>query len=108
MSNKNHSADSVLKLMEILSKKWMLLLFHEFILKNELRFTEIKNSIPGMSAKILSQRLSELENLGFIDRKIIQQKPVIISYIAKKKLKDTLPLFESLMVWSQKWEICKK
>lgn len=105
MSNKDHSPETVIKLIEILSKKWMLLLFHEFIMQNELRFNEIKSRIPRMSAKILSQRLSELEQLGFIERKIIDKKPIIISYIAQKKLVGTLPLFESLLSWSQKWDI---
>ncbi len=108
MNNKDHSADGVLILMKVLSKKWMLLLFHEFILKNELRFNEIKDGLPGISSKMLSQRLSDLEDLGFIERKIINQKPIVIKYIAKEKIKDTLPLFESLFKWSQKWDIVHK
>lgn len=104
MEHDNHSPDAVIKLLELLSKKWMLLLFHAFIFGDELRFNEIKKQLPGMGSKMLSQRLSELEALGFVQRTIREEKPVVIIYTATEKILDILPLFEALHQWGQKWE----
>jgi DNA-binding HxlR family transcriptional regulator len=105
MSNHNHSPDNIYKFIDILWKKWMLLIIHEFLHKEEVRFNDIKNSIEWISSKILSSRLTELEKKWFINRSVKNEKPIIISYSSTKQTKDSLPIFQELMNWSNKWQI---
>jgi DNA-binding HxlR family transcriptional regulator len=44
------------------------------------RFNELQRLIDGISAKVLSAELKELEMNGFIERNVIDSKPVIVEY----------------------------
>jgi len=51
-----------------LGKKWMLLIILELYKGDNYtrRFTEIKERLPGITAKVLSARLKELEEEGLV------------------------------------------
>jgi len=105
MSKNTHSPDNIYKFIDILWKKWMLLIIHEFLFKEEIRFNDIKKWIEWISSKVLSGRLTELEEKWFIKRSIKNEKPIIISYSPTNQTKDILPIFQELMNWSNKWKI---
>ena len=44
------------------------------------RFNELQRAIPGISAKVLSGELKDLEQNGFVKRNIFTQSPVIVEY----------------------------
>jgi DNA-binding HxlR family transcriptional regulator len=44
------------------------------------RFNELQRSIPGISARVLSNELKELELNGFLTRKVHTDVPVIVEY----------------------------
>ena len=55
-----------------LGKKWTLLIILE-LYKGEgytRRFTEVKDRLPGITAKVLSARLKELEEEGLVERRV--------------------------------------
>jgi DNA-binding HxlR family transcriptional regulator len=45
-----------------------------------MRFNELQRTITGISARVLSNELKELEMNGFIKRKILTTAPVVIEY----------------------------
>lgn len=44
------------------------------------RFSELKIDIPGISAKVLSTRLKEMEEKGAIERRIVPTSPPSVEY----------------------------
>lgn len=65
--------------MDLISGKWKgMILFR--LMKQKMRFNELKNSINGISQKMLSQQLKELEQNGIIDKKIYPQIPPKVEY----------------------------
>ncbi len=44
------------------------------------RFNELQRLVRGISARVLSAELKELELNGFVTRKVIDQKPVVVEY----------------------------
>jgi DNA-binding HxlR family transcriptional regulator len=44
------------------------------------RFNELQRLVSGISARVLSAELKEMELNGFVTRKVIDQKPVIVEY----------------------------
>jgi DNA-binding HxlR family transcriptional regulator len=44
------------------------------------RFNELQRTITGISAKVLSNELKELEMNGFVKRNVYTQMPVIVEY----------------------------
>jgi len=96
---------------EKLSKKWSLLILGTFMKGKKLRFSEIIELLPKLNSRILSQRLSELEQEGLIVRTVSQMKPIMISYEITRKGMALQEVFEHYADWAKTWGIktvCKK
>jgi DNA-binding HxlR family transcriptional regulator len=63
------------------------------------RFNELQRTITGISARVLSHELRELEINGFIKRNVFTQPPVIVEY-ELTEYSDTLgPVLTALSDW---------
>ncbi|MDO3626108.1 helix-turn-helix domain-containing protein [Mucilaginibacter sp. BT774] len=63
------------------------------------RFNELQRTITGISARVLSHELRELEMNGFIKRTVFTQTPVIVEY-ELTEYSDTLgPVLSALSEW---------
>ncbi|MBS7668914.1 transcriptional regulator [Croceicoccus sp. 1NDH52] len=56
--------------MEIIGERWSLLVMRELML-GALRFSQIRANLPGISAKILTERLEKLELAGVLVRRML-------------------------------------
>lgn len=90
------------KAMELLSKRWTALIVFR-LLTGPLRFSEIDNSLPNLSGKVLSERLKELEVEGLIRRDVYPEIPVRIEYSITDKGRALTPLFEDIGQWATEW-----
>lgn len=68
---------------------------------NQLRFTELKNSIDGISQKMLTVTLRELERDGLIIRHVFPEVPPRVEYQLTSIGKGMLPSLTSFMDWMQ-------
>lgn len=50
------------------------------LLHGKSRFNELQRTIDGISSKVLSSELKDLEMNGFIKRNVLSQTPVVIEY----------------------------
>ncbi len=63
------------------------------------RFNELQRSIPGISARVLSNELKELELNGFVKRNVIVDGPVLVEYEVTN-YSDTLnDVLKALSAW---------
>lgn len=62
-----------------IEKKWALNIIRDAF-QGKKRFTEFLNANPGMSTKMLSRRLKELQQAGLLDKAIINKTPMLIEY----------------------------
>lgn len=89
------------KAISLLSHRWTALVIYQ-LLTGTKRFSEIQSSI-GISGKVLSDRLKELEHVGIIKRDVIPDTPVIIEYSLTEKGKSMEPILRMIENWSQTW-----
>jgi DNA-binding HxlR family transcriptional regulator len=87
---------------EILGKKWTGLIIR-VLLGGPRRFKEVKEQIPEMSDRILTERMKELENLGVLKRNVYPDTPVRIEYALTTMGKDLINVIESIQDWGEKW-----
>lgn len=87
---------------ELLGKKWTGLII-ETMLNEKKSFTEILSSIPNMSAKMLTNRLKELEKEGIITRNVYAETPVKIEYLLTKKGQELEKVMVEVRIWGEKW-----
>lgn len=90
------------KAMELLSKRWTALIVFR-LLPGRRRFSEIDNSLPNLSGKVLSERLKELEIEGLIRRDVYPDIPVRIEYSLTEKGLALSPLFMDIAKWASEW-----
>ena len=90
---------------KIIGKKWYLMILYE-LMKNPRRFNELRNSIDGISSKVLSDCLSRLVKEELVHRKVFSEAPIKVEYSLTEKGHDLFNIFNSMEEWGQKWVIC--
>lgn len=63
----------------VIGGKWKLPLIIAFN-EGHKRFNELQRAVPGISAKVLSKELKDLEMNGFVERHVYDAQPVIVEY----------------------------
>ncbi|HTD40160.1 MAG TPA: helix-turn-helix domain-containing protein [Mucilaginibacter sp.] len=63
------------------------------------RFNELQRTITGISARVLSHELRELEMNGFLKRNVFTQTPVIIEYELTEYSNSLDPVLTTLSEW---------
>jgi DNA-binding HxlR family transcriptional regulator len=89
------------KAMTILSQRWTGMIIYQ-LLAGPQRFCTIESSI-GVSGRVLSERLKDLENEGIVRREVHPETPVRIEYSLTEKGKALEPLMKEIEIWSQSW-----
>jgi len=75
------------------------------LLKGEKRNSELLKAIPGLTEKVLAQRLDELEGDKIISRKVFPTVPPKVVYSLTQYGETLRPLFESLIIWGSRHEV---
>jgi DNA-binding HxlR family transcriptional regulator len=68
-----------------------------------LRFGEIKSLMPGISSKVLTERLRHLEAAGLIDRDYRPTIPPAVSYALTQRGRELKDVLGSLDMIAQRW-----
>lgn len=88
---------------ELLGKRWTGLIIRT-LLSGQKRFTDISQSIPNMSARMLTERFKELEEKGIVTRNVYPETPVRIEYELTQKGKELQSVLDELQCWAEKWD----
>jgi|SRR5690554_158278 len=89
------------KAISLLSQRWTALVIYQ-LLSGPQRFSEIQSAI-GISGKVLSERLKELEEKEIVNREVIPKTPVVITYSLTEKGRSMEPIIRTIESWSSKW-----
>jgi len=73
------------------------------LLKQTCRFATLRDSIPGITDRMLSERLQELEQEGVVDRTVVPETPVRVEYSLTKKGKALAEAVDSIATWAEKY-----
>ena len=66
-------------------------------------FNELLAIVPGLSDRLLSERLRELESEGLVCRNVLPGPPVRVSYEMTEAGKDLEPVIRALGQWAKRW-----
>lgn len=91
-----------------ISKKWMLLIILELYKGDGYtrRFSELRLSLDGITPKVLSERLKELEDEGIIIRKVDATTfPIRSEYTLTESGLDLVGVIRDIKRWALKWKI---
>jgi DNA-binding HxlR family transcriptional regulator len=63
----------------IIGKKWTVLIIRE-MLRGTRQFNRFLENIEGITPKVLTERLRELQKLGIVRRRIVSEYPIRVEY----------------------------
>lgn len=87
---------------ELLGKRWTGLIIRT-LLSGPKRFSDITETIPNISARMLTERFKELEKEGIVLRKVYPEIPVRIEYELTKKGIELQSAMDEIQKWAEKW-----
>ncbi len=87
---------------QLLGKRWTGLLLYA-LLEGPRRFCELTNTVEGLSDRVLSDRLRELELEGVVERVVYPQIPVRVEYQLTDKGRALEPVVQEIQKWATSW-----
>ena len=106
-----HEKCTVYKTIDIISKKWSLLILLEIYKseKSKKRYSDIKRNIVNITPKVLSSRLKDLEAEGLISKHIDASSfPVKSEYSLTKIGLDFISIIKEIKSWALRWKVDNK
>jgi DNA-binding HxlR family transcriptional regulator len=87
---------------ELIGKRWTgaILLV---LLDGPIHFSGIKQLVPELSDRLLSERLKELESEGIVERRVLDGSPVRVEYRLTEKGEALEPVVRALKGWARSW-----
>jgi DNA-binding HxlR family transcriptional regulator len=73
------------------------------MLSGAVRFTDIVHAVPGLSDRLLSERLKELECEGIVSRTVHPDTPVRIEYHLTEKGRALGTVTDAVSAWANTW-----
>ena len=87
---------------ELLGRRWTGAIL-QIMLGGTHRFNDIAASIPGLTDRMLSERLKELETEGMVERTVLPSTPVRVEYRLTKKGASVGPIIQAIGEWAHEW-----
>jgi len=87
--------------MNFIGGKWKTVVLW-YLRKEKKRFSELKKHIPGITEKMLSIQLKQLEKDNIIGRKVYAEVPPRVEYFLANEGKTLVPMLEAMAQWGRK------
>lgn len=83
----------------LIGKKWHPVIIHRLLEHGPSGFNELKTNVDGISSKVLSDSLEDLENKHLVNREIISEKPIRVQYSLTDHGKSLKPVIYEMRDW---------
>ena len=97
----SEEACDVIDSVKQIGSQWRLIVLHD-LQDGEKRFNELKRS-TGASSRTLSRVLDDLQETGFVTRRLEEDAPVATYYRLTEKGESLRPVFEEIEAWADEW-----
>jgi DNA-binding HxlR family transcriptional regulator len=88
---------------ELIGKRWTGAIVCA-LTERPMRYGELGKAVPGLSDRLLSQRLRELEDEGLVEREVEAGTPVRVTYSLTATGEDLEPAIRELKAWARRWK----
>ena len=87
---------------ELVGRRWTGAVLR-VLLAGPTRFSDITCTVPGLSDRLLSERLKELEAEGIVQRTVFPETPVRIEYALTEKGRALEEVITAVSTWAETW-----
>ncbi len=90
------------KAIELIGSRWTGAVLR-LLMGGRARFAELRDGIPDISDRMLSERLRILEEQGLIERHVLPDPPIKVEYELTQMGKELQRSLEAIGNWAEKW-----
>jgi DNA-binding HxlR family transcriptional regulator len=88
---------------DVIGGKWKTVaLYH--LLKQPVRFAELQRKLPGVTQRMLTLQLRELEADGLVHREVYPQVPPKVEYSLTELGQSLEPIIRAMLAWGQAYQ----
>ena len=87
---------------ELIGRRWTGAIIF-VLLGSTCRFATLRDAIPDITDRMLSERLQELEQEGLVERTVVPETPVRVEYSLSRKGRALRPAIDAIADWSHSW-----
>lgn len=87
---------------ELLGRRWNGAIV-AVLMEGPRRYTQLALAVPGLSERLLTARLKELESAGVLLRRVIPGPPVGVEYELTDAGRELGPAIEAIAAWARRW-----
>ena len=87
---------------ELIGRRWTGAIIF-VLLKSRCRFAALREAIPDITDRMLSERLQELEQEGIVERTVLPEPPVRVEYELTRKGRALATAVDAIAHWADKW-----
>ena len=103
MSEKKLPACPVETTLTLISNKWKILILRD-LMPGTKRFGELKKSIGGVSQKVLTAQLREMETDGLVRRTVYPEVPPRVEYTLTALGRSLKPILDAMWDWGEAYQ----
>ena len=96
-------ATSVARGCEVLAKRWTPQLL-VLLLQGPARFSTLASAVPGLSGRVMTERLRELQEARLVERTVDPGPPITSTYRLTIEGEQLRPALEELCAWAERWD----
>jgi len=87
----------------LIGKKWHPVIIHRLLEHGPSGFNELKENVDGISSKVLSDSLEDLEENELVARKVVSEKPFRVQYSLTGYGESLKPVIYAMRDWGQQY-----
>ena len=84
--------------LQLIGNKWKVLIIRD-LLTGTKRFNELMRSVTGISQKVLTSNLRDMEKAGLVSREIFPEVPPRVEYSLTETGLSLQPILDSMVAW---------
>ena len=85
----------------LIGKKWHPVIVHRLLENGPSGFNELKGNVDGISSKVLSDSLEDLQTHELVDREVVNEQPFRVQYSLTERGASLEPVITEMAEWGQ-------
>lgn len=102
VSGTTPSDDRVAQAVALISKKWHPVIIQALLKSGPLRFNELQDSVDGISGKVLTDSLEDLQENDLVERQVVSESPKRVEYDLTRAGRELQSVLETLADWGKR------
>jgi DNA-binding HxlR family transcriptional regulator len=92
---------------EVLAKRWTPQLL-VLLLEGPARYSELASAVPGLSRRVMTERLKELQDAGLVKRLVDPGPPITSTYRLSNDGEQLRRFLDELCKWAELWDVTRR